>query len=335
MAKNTNLRNAKKAKNDEFFTQLSDIEREISHYDNAYFKGKVVLCNCNDGTDSKFWEYFHKNFKFKGLKKLIGISYALQEDTENRGKVYIYEGGTTADSDMDLNICVEKELKGSGDFREEECIDYLKEADVVVTNPPFSLFREYVAQLIEYNKKFVIIGNKNAITYKEIFPLLKQNKMWIGYKAMSGSLWFTTPEGFSKKSDKIVDGIKLTAVSCCWYTNLDIQKRHETLRLYRNYTPEDYPTYDNYNAINVDKTANIPMDYDGIMGVPITFLDKYNPEQFEILGIADRQNTSGLRIKKYTVDDSPKYNDLNSGSVIKMKQGYKLLYARLLIRRKN
>ena len=160
-------------------------------------------------------------------------------------------------------------LKGDGDFRSDECVELLKQADVVVTNPPFSLFREYVAQLIEYNKKFVIIGNKNAITYKEIFPLLKKNKMWIGYKAMGGSLWFTTPDGFGKKSDKIVDGIKLTEVPCCWYTNLDIQKRHENLILYRNYNSEEYPTYDNYNAIEVSKVSEIPEDYYGVMGVPI------------------------------------------------------------------
>ena len=292
MAKNTNLRNAKKAKNDQFYTQLSDIEREINHYDNAYFKDKIVLCNCNDGTKSKFWEYFHKNFKVKGLKKLVGISYALQAD--GKGKVYIYEGGTTADSDMDLNSCVEIELKGSGDFREEECIEYLKGADVVVTNPPFSLLREYVAVLMKHNKKFIILGPYTAINYKEFFPLLKDNKLWLGYK--SGDMAFTVPDSSTARETRFwidENGQKWRSLgNVCWYTNLDTQKRHETLRLYRNYNPEEYPTYDNYNAINVNKTAEIPMDYDGIMGVPITFMDKYNPEQFEIIrfrkGIDDK-----------------------------------------------
>ena len=210
----------------------------------------------------------------------------LKEDTENRGKVYIYEGGTTADSDMDLNICVEKELRGSGDFREEECLAYLKEADVVVTNPPFSLFREYVAVLMEQNKKFIILGPNNAITYKEFFPLLKDNEVWLGYNSVHE---FAQPDGSFKKFGNIG-----------WYTNLDIQKRHENLILYRNYNPEEYPTYDNYNAIEVGKVSEIPCDYDGVMGVPITFLDKYNPDQFEILGINAGRNEFEVRpIKKY------------------------------------
>ena len=284
MSNNTNLNTAKMVKNDEFYTQLSDIEREISYYDNVYFKDKVVLCNC-DGVSSKFWEYFHKNFKVKGLRKLIGISYALQ--AEGRGKVYIYEGGTTADSDMDLNICVEIELTGRGDFREEECIEYLKGANVVVTNPPFSLFREYVAQLIEYDKKFLIIGNGNAVTYKEIFPLIKENQMWVGVtRQMTGSMWFRIPDDMPyKKRQKIENGVRYQNIgNSCWFTNLDVSYRHEKIILRKSYNTTDFPQYDNYDAIEVSNVSDIPVDYNQVMGVPITFLGKYNPEQFEIVG---------------------------------------------------
>ena len=315
---NKTLSAASKAKQDEFYTQLSDIENELKHY-KEHFKGKVVFCNCDDPYESNFFKYFAMNFNHLGLKKLICTCYAtspimykqltlfgeeeeLCEEITNKKpyKIEITEvkdlNGDGAVDLQDIELLLKSVdgkpelLKGDGDFRSDECVELLKQADVVVTNPPFSLFREYVAQLIEYNKKFVIIGNKNAITYKEIFPLLKKNKMWIGYKAMGGSLWFTTPDGFGKKSDKIVDGIKLTEVPCCWYTNLDIQKRHENLILYRNYNSEEYPTYDNYNAIEVSKVSEIPEDYYGVMGVPITFMDKYNPEQFEIIGLLQSSN---------------------------------------------
>lgn len=216
------------------------------------------------------------------------------------------------------------ELKEDGDFRSEECLEFLKEVDIVVTNPPFSLFREYVATLVEYDKKFIIIDNKNAITYKEIFPLIKDNKIWLG--EMVPSDFMTSDEKLSGKLSGLTR----------WYTNLDIKKRHEDLILIKRYNEDDYPKYDNYDAIEVSKVKNIPYDYEGVMGVPITFLDKYNPDQFEILGITDRQNTSGMRIKKYTKKDSDRYNDLNARSVLKLKNGdYKQVYARILIKNKH
>jgi len=261
MSANANLHKAKDAKNDEFYTQLTDVSKELMHY-KEHFKGKVVFCNCDDPTWSAFWKYFHLNFEKLGLKKLISTHYDRTEPTYKME----YEGG----DDNDIEVGVKTPLKGNGDFRNAECIELLKESDIVVTNPPFSLFREYVAQLMEYDKKFLIIGNKNSITNKEFFPLLKEDKVWIGYESPSE---FNTPNGMTKK----VQGL------CHWFTNLDAQKRHEKLVLWKKYTPEEYPRYDNYDAINVDKVADIPCDYDGIMGVPISFVDHYCPEQFEII----------------------------------------------------
>lgn len=293
MGTNASLRKADKAKNDEFYTRLEDIEKELSHY-KAYFKGKTVFCNCDDPYESNFFKYFAMNFNFLGLKKLIATCYdsspvvgeQLSLFPDKRPyKIEITEV-TDENGDGAIDLAdVEYLLKNkhntrtklkSGDFRSEECIELLKQADIVVTNPPFSLFREYVAQLIEYNKKFLIICNKNALTYKEIFPLIKENKLWIGYES---------PNEFFDGNGKItkqVNGL------CRWLTNLDIAKRHEMLPLYKKYSPEEYPKYDNYPAINVDKTADIPYDYDGLMGVPITFLDKYNPEQYEIIDAINR-----------------------------------------------
>ena len=324
---NKALSAANKAKKDEFYTQLSDIENELRHYKN-HFKDKVVLCNCDDPYESNFFKYFAMNFNHLGLKKLICTCYAgspivytqlsLFGEEKVVGKVtdrkpYKIEitevkdlNGDGAFDLQDVELLLKSEegkpklLKGNGDFRSEECIKLLKKADIVVTNPPFSLFREYVAQLIQYDKKFIIIGNVNAITYKEIFPLLKENKMWLGVSIHSGDREFRVPDNYPlNASGYRVDsnGIKYIRVKGVrWFTNLDYSQRHENLILYKTYTPEEYPTYDNYNAIEVSKTAEIPFDYDGVMGVPITFMDKYNPEQFEILGITDRQNTSGLRI---------------------------------------
>lgn len=259
-AKNSNLTNAKKAKNDEFYTQLTDVSKELKHY-RKHFKGKTVFCNCDDPTWSAFWKYFHLNFTVLGLKKLISSHYDKDEPTYKM----VYEGG----DDNNIEVGAKTPLQGNGDFRNQECIDLLKESDIVVTNPPFSLFREYVAQLMEYGEKFIIIGSKNAITYKDFFSLLKDNKVRIGYNNVNN---FQQPDGSFKKFG-----------NTRWFTNLDIQKRHEDLDLYKEYSPEEYPKYDNYDAINVNKVADIPCDYDGIMGVPITFLDKYNPEQFEII----------------------------------------------------
>ena len=257
---NTSLRTAKKVKNDDFYTRLEDINEEMNHYEDK-FRGKVVFCNCDDPKWSNFWKYFHLNFSVLGLKKLISTHYDKTEPTYKME----YAGG----DDNDIEVGVRTPLEGNGDFRNQECLDLLDEADIVATNPPFSLFREYVAVLMERNKKFLIIGNKNAITYKEIFPLLKENKIWLGYNAVHD---FLQLDGSTKKFGNIG-----------WFTNLDINKRHEKLTLWKHYTLEEYPKYDNYDAINVDKVNQIPCDYDGVMGVPITFLDKYNPKQFEII----------------------------------------------------
>ena len=286
------LTSAKTSKKDEFYTQLSDIERELKHYKN-HFKGKVVLCNCDDPRVSNFFHFFSYNFERFGLKKLIATCYKNQEMdlfSENKSEqaIYLeYTGDKNGNNVPDANEIGIKPLKGDGDFRSKECIELLKEADIVVTNPPFSLFREYVAQLIEYDKKFLIIGNINAISYKEIFKLIKENKAWLGVNMGRGISGFIVPKNYELYGSEArvdEDGNRIVATNnCLWLTNLDNAKRHEELILYKNYTPEEYPTYDNYDAINVDKTKDIPMDYKGAMGVPITFLDKFNPDQFEII----------------------------------------------------
>lgn len=327
---NKALSNANRAKKDEFYTQLSDIENELRHY-RQHFRGKTILCNCDDPYESNFFKYFAMNFNFFGLKKLICTCYAsspvvytqmsffgeeevvgTSDDNRKPYKIEITEvkdlNGDGAVDLTDVELLLQSVdgkpelLNGDGDFRSDECIELLKEADIVVTNPPFSLFREYVAQLIEYNKKFIIIGNQNAITYKEIFPLLKDNKMWIGYK--SGDMAFTVPNSYESRETRFwidENGQKWRSLgNICWYTNLDIEKRHEDLILFRNYTPENYPHYDNYDAIEVSKVADIPCDYDGAMGVPITFMDKFNPEQFEILGATESEGkgfSNGLWIE--------------------------------------
>lgn len=260
MAANANLHKAKNEKNDEFYTQLTDVSAELKHYKD-HFRGKIVFCNCDDPTWSAFWKYFHLNFAKLGLRKLVSTHYDRTEPTYKME----YEGG----DDDNIEAGVITPLEGNGDFRNQECLDLLDECDIVVTNPPFSLAREYMSILMKHEKKFVIIGDLNWIIYKEIFPLLRDNEVWLGYYSVKE---FLQPNGTIKKF-----GNKL------WYTNLDIQKRHEKLILWKEYTPEDYPKYDNYDAINVDKTTEIPVDYDGVMGVPISFLDKYCPEQFEIV----------------------------------------------------
>ena len=259
---NVNLYKARNTKNDEFYTKLEDVSKELEHY-RERFKDKTVFCNCDDPKWSAFWKYFHLNFSALGLKKLISTHYDKIEPTYKME----YIGG----ADNDIEVGIKTPLEGNGDFRNQECLDILDEADIVVTNPPFSLFREYVAALMEHEKKFLIIGNKNAITYKEFFPLLKSNKVWIGYNNPSE---FDTPDGRTKKLGGLTR----------WFTNLGVAKRHELI-LRKKYAPEEYPRYDNYDAIEVSKVSDVPVDYDGVMGVPITFMDKYNPEQFEILGI--------------------------------------------------
>ncbi len=291
--KNANLHKAKKAKKDEFYTQLSDIERELSHY-KEHFRGKTVLCNCDDPRVSNFFHYFAYNFEHLGLKRLITTCYKSQDidlfsmNSSEQAVYLIYEGDVDGNRVPTADEIGVHPLKGDGDFRSQECIELLKEADIVVTNPPFSLFREYVAQLIEYDKKFIIIGHQNAITYKEIFPLIRDNKLWLGYGFKGGAAHFISKYEDTATASNHKEGmIRVSGV--VWFTNLDIKKRHENLILYKLYSPEEYPKYDNYDAINVDKTSDIPCDYDGVIGVPITFLNKYNPEQFEIVGCTESE----------------------------------------------
>lgn len=307
-----NLHIAKQQKLDEFYTQIGDIERECSPY-REQFKGKVIFLNCDDPVGSNFWRYFALNFTRLELKKLIATHFDREKSTyklELTGDMN--EDGTVNDDDI-----VKTPLKQNGDFRSPECIEILKEADIVVTNPPFSLFREYVAQLMEYNKKFLIIGSKNAATYKEIFQLIKENKLWLGYGFAGGNAYFKTPhvkEFASGVYDEKTGLVKFRNIS--WFTNLDTSKRHEELTLFKQYNPSEYPKYDNYDAIEVSKVANIPVDYDDKMGVPITFLDNYNPDQFEIIGI-DRY-----------VEDNPNYGK-------RFTINGKEIYARILIKRKQ
>lgn len=292
--KSKNLTEAKKNKNDEFYTQLTDIEKEIKHY-REHFKGKTVFCNCDDPEWSNFWKFFHMQFQFLGLKKLISTHYVPSVATND--KAYKLECVSITEIDGKLETS-KAFLQGDGDFRSPECVELLKQSDIVVTNPPFSLFREYVAQLIEYDKKFLIIGNMNAITCKEVFKLIKDNKLWLGISPRSMN--FELPNG------------EMKSVNSVWFTNLEHKKRNEKLILFREYVSESYPKYDNYDAIEVGKVAEIPVDYDGAMGVPITFLDKFNPEQFEIVGMDVELNNK----KRFSIDG-------------------KTLYARIIIKRKE
>jgi hypothetical protein len=326
---NRNLQDAKHNKKDEFYTQLSDIERELKYYKH-HFKDKTVYCNCDDPRVSNFFHFFSYNFEKLGLKKLITTCYKNQSvdlfsQNDSEQAIYLeYTGDKNGNKVPDPNEIGIKQLKGDGDFRSKESISLLTQADIVVTNPPFSLFREYISQLIEYNKKFVIIGSQNSISYKEIFKLIKEDKIWLGYNAVKR---FTMPEDYEHNSIKIEDGIKYAVFgNICWFTNLDIAKRHEELILYKKYTPEEYPTYDNYNAICVNKVAEIPMDYNGVMGVPITFIEKYNPEQFEIIG-SDYEVKEGLL---------PEIVNPNwKGKIDRAYLNGKRMYARLLIKNKK
>jgi len=282
---NTLLHKAKKNKNDEFYTQSVDIARELECYSPMLFKDKVVYCNCDDPEISNFVQYFVDNFETLGLKKLIASCY--RTDTNPNGKAFIYTG-----TDADKEKLLSKDfttLSSDGDFRGPECLELLEQSDIVVTNPPFSLFRDFVAIMMEFGKKFLAIGNVNVITYKEIFPLIKDNQVWLGNglgRAISG---FIVPEhyelyGTEQHIDK--DGNRIVATNgCLWLTNLDLEKRHEDIKLTKTYYGNEYqyPHYDNFNGINVNKTSDIPADYEGYMGVPITFLHKHNPSQFEIV----------------------------------------------------
>lgn len=368
MAKNRNLHSAREAKNDEFYTQLSDIEKELCHY-TEHFKDKVVYCNCDDPRVSNFFHYFSHNFEYLRLKKLITTCYKNQNpdlfsshDSE-RAVMLEYDGfreGECIPNAEDIGI---RELKGDGDFRSADSIELLKQADIIVTNPPFSLFREYVTHLVEYNKKFLIIGTQNAITYKEIFPLIMEDRMWLGVTPNGQDMLFDVPEKHAQKlvatakegsAYRVVDGvIKGRLGNAAWFTNLDHAKRHEKLILYKRYSPEEYPTYDNYDAINVNKTTEIPMDWDRTMGVPLTFLDKHNPDQFEILGTT--QSWFDARTKHYPKQvqvgangNKSEVTKLNDGAAIRMPSApkgkthyfvgdecYVKVFARLLIRNRN
>ena len=385
------LAQAKANKNDEYYTQLYDIEQELKHY-REYFRDKVVFCNCDDPYESNFFKYFALNFNALGLKKLIATCYdgspiAQQElplfpidETEPKRKAYKVEisevpdldgNGATDLTDVKLLLKsskhnVKAELKGNGDFRSPECIELLKQADVVVTNPPFSLFREYIALLVKHQKKFIVIGNKNAITYKEIFRLIKDNKLWIGYTPMSKDMHFMIPKSYqedflaNKKEGSayvIKDGVILGRSQSIWFTNIDYKERHEELILVKKYSTDEYPIYENYEAINVGKTEDIPSDYTGIMGVPISFLDKYSPDQFEIieLGIVgsctftnmrkmEILDKSGKPTGKFTINAKgtlyKKYNPLKDKKQPAFRDAetgeyYSSIYARILIRNKK
>lgn len=356
VAANSNLSAAKLSKEDEFYTQLGDIEKEMRHY-RKHFKDKVVYCNCDDPRISNFFHYFSHNFEKLGLKKLIATCYKnqsmdlfSQNDVEQA--IYLeYEGDKDGDRIPGVDEIEIKQLQGDGDFRSAESITLLEQADIVVTNPPFSLFRPYVKQLIEHEKKFLIVGSQNAISYKEIFRLIKANKIWLGYN--NGDMKFRVPDYYEPRATRFwVDegGQKWRSLgNACWFTNMDISKRHEDLLLYKTYDPEKYPTYDNYEAIEVAKVVDIPMDYDGVMGVPLTFLDKYNPDQFEILGLSgtDYPRTKSYGKKERVVDGVRKKSNTGTlGCVIRTESfgpgthfdvGYPVrgIYRRLFIRRKG
>ena len=299
MTKNNNLHTAKATKNDEFYTQLEDIENELKYYKD-YFKGKVVYCNCDgflNEEKSNFFVYFSLNYEFLGLKGLICTKY----NPNGKGRKYEYYGDLNGNNYPDEEEIFTSDLEGDGDFRSEECIEILKKCDIVCTNPPFSLFRQYVAQLFEYKKDFLIIGNVNAISYKEVFPLIKENKMWLGVSSFNKGMYFGVPDDYTYadtyKFDRERNGKKVMRVSSiCWFTNLDHKKPHEELVLYKKYNEEEYPKYDNYDAIEVSKVTDIPMDYEGIMGVPITFLDKYCPTQFQIIKFRKGDDNKNLSV---------------------------------------
>jgi Adenine-specific methyltransferase EcoRI len=313
---NTTLSKANKAKNDEFYTQLTDVEKELRHYTDQ-FRGKVVLCNCDDPYESAFFKYFAANFNQFGLKKLIATCYAGSPVSGTKLPLSVLSGKSyrvditevpDANGDGSVNLLdvewllknkpIYAPLEGDGDFRSPECAALLDEADIVVTNPPFSLFREFIAMLVEHGKQFLVLGSLNAITYKNIFRLIMEDRLWLGY-SNGGKKWFRVPDSYdhttTEAAIKVEGGVRyLSLNNITWYTNLDTSKRHEFITLYKQYSPREYPTYTNYPAIEVSRVADIPMDYDDAMGVPITFLDKYNPEQFEILG-ESRQLTGSKR----------------------------------------
>lgn len=352
MASNNLLTKAKANKNDEFYTQISDIENELKHYE-KHFKGKHVFCNCDDPEFSNFWRYFTINFDRLGLKQLTSTHYAdgessyrmdiykdIPEDAKNKPTFLTLEG-----HGMTLPIGYITELEGDGDFRSEESISILKECDIVATNPPFSMFREYIAQLMEYKKSFIVMGNKNAITYKEFFSLLKNNEVWVGYTTLNGGRWMIIPDDIDATSKKTKTNewgqTIINVAGVCWFTNLDHNKRHEELILYRKYDPSLYPAYENYDAINVDKVTEIPIDYTGIMGVPITFMDKYNPDQFEIIGLGISNSGIDIGVQPYKPEHKKYRKEVQKRGAVDgdlyMMVGNEVVvpYARILIKNKG
>ena len=333
MAKNNNLRSATANKNDEFYTMLTDIEKEMRYYKD-FFKGKIVYCNCDDARESNFFKYFSLNFEFLGLKKLITTGYK----SDGKGVVLVYEGDKNGNRRVDNEEIIVNELNGDGDFRSEECIEYLKECDVVVTNPPFSLFRQYVKQLMDYDKKFIIIGNNNALTYKDIFQLIKDNKIWLGINS-NKTMEFSMPMSY-EKWDRIEGNRKYGKVpAISWFTNIENKKRTQPIDLYKRYSFEDYPKYDNFDAINVDKVADIPMDYDGIMGVPITFLNNYCPSQFTIIGLGISNSGLSCGVEPYKKQwrnyrvNIQKRAAVDGDLYMVINQEVKVPYARILIKK--
>lgn len=356
---NKNLVEAKKARQDEFYTQLPDIERELKRY-RRHFKDKVVYLNCDDPRESQFFHYFSYNFEKLGLKKLIAACYKSQSadlfsQNDAEQAVYLeYEGDKDGDRIPGPDEIEVKHFKGDGDFRSNESIQLLVQADIVVTNPPFSLFREYIAQLIEYDKKFVIVGPKGSVTYKEIFPLIENNKFWVGYGFQAGNAYFKTTHSADYAKgvyDKQTGLVKFRNVT--WFTNLDIAKRHEELVLFKPYDSEAYLTYDNYDAIHISTVADIPADFNGVMGVPITFLDVYNPDQFKILGITKTwygaaSKTYPQQVQVGADGTTSKVGKLNDGAVLKVDgppagrthylvqgEAFIQVYPRILIQRKG
>ena len=347
---NKNLHQAKNAKKDEFYTQLADIENELKHYKD-HFRGKTVFCNCDDPRVSNFFHYFSHRFESLGLKKLITTCYKNQNmdlfsTHENEKAVMLeYNGDKNGDKTPNAEEIGIIELEGDGDFRSAESIELLKQADIVVTNPPFSLFREYLDQLMEYDKKFIILGNMNAITYRDVFKYIKDDRLWLGPSITSGDREFQVPEDYEMKaSGQRIDesGKKFIRVKGVrWFTNLDHSKRHEELDLFKEYTPEEYPKYYNFNAINIDKTKEIPCDYAGAMGVPITFLDKYNPDQFEILGLGISNSGIEAGVKPYEPEHKKYRKEVQKRGAVDgdlyfvKNDGVEVPYARILIRNKK
>ncbi|NTZ96888.1 modification methylase [Pseudomonas koreensis] len=338
--KQRSLGNAKAARQDEFYTQLSDIEKELRHY-RKHFRGKVVYLNCDDPRESEFFHFFSYNFEKLGLKKLIAACYKSQDvdffsSSDAERAVYLeYEGDKDGDRIPGRDEIEVIEFEGDGDFRSAESIALLRQADIVVTNPPFSLFREYVAQLMEYDKKFIIIGNLNALKYKEVWPFIQENRLWLGVtRTGTGQMWFRITDDAPIKTGQKADenGHRYQTIgNSAWFTNLDHSKRHEEITLFKSYDPGEYPSYANFDGIEVSKVVDIPLDYPGVMGVPITFLGKYNPDQFEILGtslILARPMSEVAAVGSYPQGGPNFYLSNGDGT-------YRRTYERLAIRKKQ